>query len=176
MVAITLRFTVCSCLYRETECHFGSADRDPREDRLWQGSVARQTSATRGKTHCASRTSAGLSQLSQRQVVKAASAPVPAAGRRRSHLRRPTDHPLAIERRAARSRPASSAAPPNKGSLLRADDDDPRQHVPSADRELLPPADRGRPPIGGRRLARAEARHRSTSTRDGHDKGHARAS
>ena len=31
MVAITLRFTVCSCLYRETECHFGSAERRPAQ-------------------------------------------------------------------------------------------------------------------------------------------------
>ena len=70
MVANTLRFTVCSCLYRGPECHFGSAERRPRKDRLWQGSVRTQTSATHDKTH-ASRTSARRPPLnSQRPLSK----------------------------------------------------------------------------------------------------------
>ena len=58
MIAITLRFHGCSCLYRGAECHFGRAATRDRESPA--GSVRTQTSATHAKTHRASR--AGLSQ------------------------------------------------------------------------------------------------------------------
>ena len=118
MVAITLRFTVCSCLYRETECHFGSAKGDPREAvSAKDPSENRPLRRMRRPIARAAPPPAGLSAAAapSRGQPLARRRPPDAKG---STSRRPTDHPLAIERRAARSRLASPAAPPNKeGSL-----------------------------------------------------------
>ena len=116
-------FHGCSCLYRETdECHFGSAERRPATDRLRQGSVRTQTSATHAKTHRAPHLHPpGLSQL--RSVAPSVRPPrryqPPEEEDRTS--RRPTDHLIAIEKRAAAAaHRLTPAAPPNKeGSLAR---------------------------------------------------------
>ena len=178
MVANTLRFTVCSC---KIACDVGSAGRDGSASeriRLWQDpSENRPQRRMRRELR-----ESGTPRTTPRSAIKqeAASRATTARRRQRPHLATAYGPPqtLAIET-GSRRPPATLAAPPNKeGSLSRRrpPEDRRRQHVPSADRELLPPADRGRPPIGRRRLARAEARHRSTSTGDGHDEGHARAS
>ena len=148
-------FHGCSCLYRETdECHFGSAERRPATDRLRQGSVRTQTSATHAKTHRAPHLHPpGLSQL--RSVAPSVRPPrryqPPEEEDRTS--RRPTDHLIAIEKRAAAAahRPllqrhqtrAASRAPTR-------DDDGPIDHPRSRSTPAACPGRRPRAPTARR--------------------------
>ena len=121
MVAITLRFTGARALYRETECHFGSAERRPA-----QGVSAKDPSEHRPQRHMrrpiARAAPPPAGRLSHRSAIKQRqplARPTPKAAPRDGL--RITTNPLRDRDGQPQRRRPLPAAPPNKGSLSRVD-------------------------------------------------------
>ena len=123
MVAITLRFTVCSCLYRGAECHFGSAERRPARRPLMARIRPKADlcdtcqDPSRRKQHPHTR----LSQLCSAIKREAASRAPDAKGRT---SRRPTDHyepPRDIDGQPQRPPASHNCSASVRAALSRAD-------------------------------------------------------
>ena len=108
MVAITLRFTVCSCLYRGAECVFGSVE--AARERPSLARIRPNTDLSRCMLRPIARPHLYAGRLSQlaAPVCRAASASARSRGRRRSHLARAYRSPPRYRETSSRSRPPAS--------------------------------------------------------------------